>query len=168
MSRLEELIESIGSDKFEGRGYDPIPSPMDDEVREFVHLYRDADPNLWPTILSSLKAMHGWVCRSVAERMAALAVRTHDHSCLEDGLLALTMAARLLYHREVYRVISLFVHSAKKLGFDPAELSQMAPEFRKWIDTFLQLDEKNQAIARWKYEESRDQDGLVYEDTLGR
>jgi hypothetical protein len=168
MSRLEELIESLGSDKFKGRGHDPIPSPMDDEVREFVRLLRDADPDRWATTLSSLTLMHGWACQTVAVRMAALAARSQERSCIEDGLLALTMAARLLYHKEVYRVISLFVHSAKKLGFDPAELSQMAPDLQKWIESFLRLDEKQQAIALWKYEESQDKDGLFYDDTLGR
>ncbi len=147
------------------RGYlkTPLPKQRDTDISELVG---SGGPDL-----SRVGRTHDHhpVLRVFAERMASWAVRTGDLETLKTGLVALSLAG-LGESRDTLTILPLFLHAAKKLGFDPVALFREAaqtasPAAAEVLEGFLRREAEDQTLEAMGYREGRDADGFRYERT---
>jgi hypothetical protein len=168
--QLNEIIDSLGSERTKGYGPRPIPSDIDDDVRTVVQAIAREHGGARADIIARLTEVHGLVLNAFAERMAAYAVRNGQARHIQEALDALAIALPLVDYREVIPILALLFHSAEKIGLDArtafeAAMVRADAAFQRMAGGFLTVDEESRSIATMCYIESTDQDGFRYKRT---
>jgi hypothetical protein len=164
------ILLYLASDATDGYGLSPIPSPIDEKVRNLVASFEAMDITSRQVTLSNMDERHGFVLIAFAERMSSLAVRTKNVDLIAEALSALAISARLVYFKEVMPVVSLLYRSAQNLGIDPRRpLSDpfcVGDEgFSEFVNKFPDRSHEDRSIEAMGYEENSDGDGFLYKRT---
>jgi len=172
MRTIQKLLEFLGSDSMDGYGLKPIPSKIDDDVRDLLSSFVGLDASSRHAILAKMTEVHGFVLCAFAQRMAAYAVRTNTVKHIINGLRALEIAFNIPVFdpREVVLVFSLLYRSVMKLGLDPraifANTVRIEGErFDEFVKGYLDQPEEDRTIKNMGYIESCDEDGFLYQRT---
>jgi hypothetical protein len=149
-----------------GYGQQPIPNERDEAITGMLEGYLSAPEDRRQEIRSSLSLSHANTLIAFSVRMASLAVRRLDSSCIRLGVLALLLA-RAKDTRDRLLVLPLHYRSAVKLEADPATIfrdaaAQTDGDGIEWITMFFLRKERNRQPEVMGYTESSDQDGFRY------
>jgi hypothetical protein len=163
MGAIEELKLHL---KMSPREYllSPLPSPVDEKIRELVRRYT---PATGAELRSALSRQHSWYLLAFVARMAALAVREHNGNYLVDALAALSLEGGRLDIRENIQMLALIYNSAMKIGTDVTQLFSSAlpagnAELDDAIRSFPLRADKDKTIESMGFREAHDESGFRY------
>jgi len=170
MSDTMDLLLYLASDATDGYGRQPIPSSIDDKVRELMTSLEAMDTQARHTTLSIMEVRHGFVLLAYAERMASLSVRTKKKELIVSALSALAIGAKLVYFKEAMPVMSLLYRSIEKLDLNPQNIlfspgSFADQQFSEFAKGFLSRSDEDRSIEAMGYVENSDSDGFCYHRT---
>jgi hypothetical protein len=148
-------------------GYLPqiIPTTRDGEIEKL--LSRVIDEKCVARFARLLQDGHAVVLQVFAERMASVAVRSHDVAALQLGLIALLLSWRGPDSRDALTVFPLFYDAITRLGI---ELPSLVASIRQTIGDqmadplveFLKRSESDKSLQAMGYAEGADRDGFRY------
>lgn len=90
------ITARLNDKQFRGHRLRHIPHPLDEVVAEVIETYRSAAPPLREAILNEMTDIPARVLCGSAERLAAMAVRSHSAAPLRQALVAVGMAVAAL------------------------------------------------------------------------
>lgn len=166
MTEMQEAIAQLDSRK---RGWfkDPVPTAFDATVARVVDGYVGAEGAARAEILDAIDIDRARTLSAYAERMASLAVHEKSPDPLIRGLVAIGLAAKEMYHKELIILLPLFWHSAARIGVDGTLLFTSAADLigdgaPSWIKSFPDRDERDRSLEAMHYEEHEEPNGLLY------
>ena len=170
MTEMQEAIAKLDSRK---RGWfkDPLPTAFDTTVARVVDGYLGADERGRDDIVDAIGIDRARTLSAYAERMASLAVHEKSPDPLIRGLVAIGLAAKEMYDKELVILLPLFWHSAARIGIDGTLLFTSAAdligaEAPSWIRSFPERDERDRSLEAMHYEEHEEANGLLYRRTF--
>lgn len=166
MGTAEELVSRLGSEATFGYGLRAIPDPLDDDIRQFVSVLTSADEAYRAALIGLMGEHHGFVLKAFADRMTTLAVRAGDRRHLNEAVVALAIAARLIDPRDCFVVLAPLYDAAQRIGADPGS-TFVAPPFAEelfspLLEAFPHRAEEDRSLAAMLCVESTDADGFRY------
>jgi hypothetical protein len=165
----EQLIDHLCSNAIALYALRPIPTAMDEDVRQLLNLLFPKDGSICTEILNKLNQQHGFLLNGFALRMASYSVRTCENIYIKQGIRALNAASRLIYWKEVIPTLVLLYNSMIKIDADPKELLISLPcagrQFKLQIEEFEKRNEYQRSVVAMGYAESQDKDGFLYVHT---
>jgi hypothetical protein len=168
MSQLpEDIAEQLAQLDERNRGYGnkPLPDPLDEQIARLVERIVEGPDELHEAVREDLSPMQAQFLLGYGERMASFAVRMSSPSLLENGLLAIGLAAEKLYFKDVVLVLTLYERSAELLGVDPVGLFERAAArvgAPQYIFDFPKREPANRDLSSMGYEEQETSDGFLY------
>lgn len=167
MELLDDLLAGLTPAKTADYDRSRIPDEVDDVLLRLVGRLRRADPSEWPRAWPKLGDRIGMLCLILAERMAALTVRTGEAEHAQWGLNAACVGARLIDPRDGMARLAPLHDALARIGRDPAPYFQAAepladPSFLEPLRRFPGRTEANRSLAAMLYEAGRDADGFRY------
>lgn len=169
---MAELVGTL-DDMPEGWFRGPLPAPFDQTVAKVVDSYIGGDDNERAQLISGLDTDRSWMLAGYAERAASLAIHEASPEPLVRGLVAVGLAAKHLYEKELLILLPLFWRSAERLGIDGSLLFSSASDLLgegapdpDWIRLFPERDERGRSLGVMGYEEHEEPNGLLYRRTF--
>lgn len=148
-----------------GYGNRPLPDPLDEQIAGLVERVTEAPDEVRQAVRAELTQMQGQFLLGYGERMASLAVRMESAKLLENGLLAIGLAAEKLYFKDVVLVLTLYERSAELLGVDAVELFERAAvpvDAPEYVRDFPKREEPERDLTAMGYEEQETPEGFLF------
>ena len=105
--------------RFYGYGPLPIPTPLDEEVEEFVDGLRTGGPQAVATAIEHASETGRQVLQAYSTRMASRAVRERDATFIVRGLVAIVVGGLDSNDRAALLEMPLLEDSARRIGVLP-------------------------------------------------
>jgi hypothetical protein len=144
-----------------------IPQPIDDEITELLRTWTTLNPSA--RLAASLRVLdeQRFTLLAYSERMASLAVRTHDIEKIFFGLLALGIDGWRSDWRDNVLVLSLHYDAAQRLSVAAEPVFERAatllcPKVATAFASFLRRTPSDKLIGAMGYVAASDDDGFRY------
>jgi hypothetical protein len=144
-----------------------LPHTLDGVLGSVVERFSEGDAATRKAILESMTIDAARSLAVYGERMASLAVHQDSTGTLLRGLVAVGIAAKQEYHKELMVLLPLFDHSARILTIDPDALFRSAADVLgeaapEWIERYPERAPAERTLSVMGYEERRSENGLLY------
>ena len=161
-------IARLNDKQFSGHRTRRIPHPLDNVIAAVVNDYRSARPSQRQAMLQDVTAGPAAILCGFAERLAAVAVRTHTVVPLHQALVAVGMAVEALddYRDHLYPLVAV-QHSAALLGTSyTALVGSVADELTPWalaqLRAFDARDDRDRSLQAFGLRTEGDADEFRY------
>jgi hypothetical protein len=167
LNRQNMILKELLTPKYHGYGNLPIPSPLDNDITEFIDCFIDLEKEERDFFQGQIKNQHKFGFLAYAERMASYAVRKKSSKEIVLGLMAIFLQTGLGDPREDIIIYALLYDATCKIGENPNSVFLKASEkfnfsFVSEIHSFLNRTKKDKSIKSMGFKRGSDKDGFRY------
>ncbi|MBC8115838.1 MAG: hypothetical protein H7062_15745 [Candidatus Saccharimonas sp.] len=147
---------------------DPVPVPLDSQLREVCAQFKKASPDERQRMRRSISLDEFYTLLTFASRSAVFALRTKDESIVTDGLAAVAMIeCERIDFRDGIMALGLLHHAATRLDLNPkslfADAARMAePKMASSFIDFTERPREDRDLEAWGYDEFESSHGTGF------
>ena len=148
-----------------------LPCHYDQKILSLIKAIVESDIKVQECLQSLLSLEDTSKLLIFSKRMASLAIRENSIEMVNIGLYALSYCFKIEDTRDLLVSICLLYASISRLKYSPYDiLSKMRfydLNFKKFLEDFLERDDKYKSLEAFRYSESKDKGGFLYKKKKG-